>query len=251
MLDVRGRTALVTGGGTGMGCAIARALATAGANVAIGYAHSHQEAESTAESLVSLGVRASAHRANVAQVAECESLVGGVLEAYGRLDIVVNSAGTTHFIDFGDLEGVTEAIWDEILDVNLKGAFFVNRAAARWMREHGDGRGVIVNVASTAGFGPTGSSLPYSVSKAGLVHATKALAIALAPRVRVNAVAPGLVLTRWWDRRAQQDVDRLVAGTRFQRAVAVDDVASAAMLLVGNESMSGQTIAVDLANTLH
>ncbi|HEY3060001.1 MAG TPA: SDR family oxidoreductase [Chloroflexota bacterium] len=250
-LDVRGRVALITGGGTGMGCAIAEALAERGADVALGYARSRDDAESTAERLRGLHVNATTHKADVARVAECDALVQDVIKEHGRLDILVNGAGTTHFIDYADLQAVTEEVWDEIFDVNLKGAFFVARAAGLWMREHGDGRAVIVNIASVSAFAPRGSSIPYSVSKSALVHATKGLATALAPSVRVNAVAPGLVLTRWWTRRGEDEIARQIAATRFKRDVSVEDVVDAALLLVQNESMSGQTIAIDAANIMH
>ncbi len=250
-LDVRGRVALITGGGTGMGSEIAQALAERGADIALGYSRSRDDAESTAERLRGLKIRASTHQADVARVAECDALVHSVLDTYGRLDILVNGAGTTHFIDYANLQAVTEEVWDEIFDVNLKGAFFVSRAAGLWMREHGDGHAVIVNIASVSAFAPRGSSIPYSVSKAALVHATKGLASALAPAVRVNAVAPGLVLTRWWARRGEDEIARQVAATAFKRDVSVQDVVDAAVLLVQNESMSGQTIAVDAANIMH
>ena len=250
-MDMRGRVALITGGGTGMGAEIGRALAGRGVDVAVGYASSGEEAEATAGSLRAMSVRASTHQADVGRVADCDALVQSVLDTYGRLDIVVNSAGTTRFIEFADLEAVTEEIWDDVFAVNLKGVFFVSRAAGQWMREHGDGHGVIVNVASVAAFVPRGSSIPYSVSKAAVVHATKALAEALAPQVRVNAVAPGLVLTRWWTRLGPEEVERQVERTRFKRAVPVEDVVDAAMLLIGNKSMSGQTVTVDLVNVMH
>jgi 3-oxoacyl-[acyl-carrier protein] reductase len=250
-MDMRGRVALVTGGGTGMGAEIGRALAGRGVDVAVGYASSRQEAEATASSLRTMSVRASTHQANVGRAADCDALVKSVLDTYGRLDIVVNSAGTTRFIDFADLDAVTEEVWDDLFAVNVKGVFFVSRAAGMWMREHGDGHGAIVNVASVAAFVARGSSIPYSVSKAAVVHTTKALAEALAPRVRVNAVAPGLVLTRWWTRLGPEEVERQVSRTRFKRAVAVEDVVDAAMLLIGNESMSGQTVVVDPANVMH
>jgi len=117
------------------------------------------------------------------------------------------------------------------------------------MREHSD-EGVIVNVASIAGIMPGGSSLPYAVSKAGVIHLTKALAIALAPKVRVNAVAPGLVLTRWWTGRGL-DTEPVVQSTRFKRALDTGEVADAVLLMVRNSSISGQTLTVDLANVLH
>jgi 3-oxoacyl-[acyl-carrier protein] reductase len=234
-----------------MGAEISRALAGRGVDVAVGYSSSRDEAEATAASLRAMSVRASTHQANVGRVAECDALVKSVLDTYGRLDILVNSAGTTRHIDFANLEAVTEDVWDDVFAVNLKGVFFVSRAAGLWMREHGDGHGTIVNVASVAGFVARGSSIPYSVSKAAVVHATKALAEGLAPQVRVNAVAPGLVLTRWWTRLGSEEVERQVSRTRFKRAVPVEDVVDAAMLLVTNEGMSGQTIVVDLVNVMH
>lgn len=250
-LDVRGRVALITGGGTGMGREIGLALAERGCNVAISYSRSRDDAEATSEQLRGLGVTATVHKADVSRVAECDALVADVIAAHGRIDVLVNGAGTTHFIQFSDLAAVTEEVWDQIFDVNVKGAFFVARAAGQWMREHGDNHGVIVDIASVSGFLPSGSSLPYSVSKAALIHMTKSLAIGLAPHVRVNTVAPGLVLTRWWTRLGQAEVDRQVAATRFKRSVAVADVVSATLLLIENESMSGQTVTVDPANIMH
>ncbi|HYW86640.1 MAG TPA: SDR family oxidoreductase [Chloroflexota bacterium] len=250
-LELQDRVALITGGGTGMGRAIANALAQRGAHVALGYAHSHTEADATANELRANGTRSSVHRADVARVADCDALVHSVLDTYGRLDVVVNAAGTTRHVPFPDLAAITEEAWDDIFDVNLKGAFFVSRAAGQWMREHGDGRGSIVNIASVAAFVARGSSLPYTVSKSAMIHLTRSLATALAPRVRVNAVAPGLVLTRWWTRLGQETVDRQVEGTIFKRAVALEDVVDAALLVIGNESMSGQTVTIDLVNVMH
>jgi 3-oxoacyl-[acyl-carrier protein] reductase len=146
---------------------------------------------------------------------------------------------------------VTEEVWDDIFDINLKGAFFLSRAAGQWMREHGDGHGVIVHIASISGFAARGSSIPYSISKSAVIHLTKCLATALAPEVRVNALAPALVLTRWWTRRGQEEIDRQVAATRFKRDIKLDDVVDAAMLVIGSESMSGQTVGLDLVNIMH
>src|SRR5262245_60607293 len=234
-----------------MGCEIARALAARGADVAIAYSRSRDEADANAAHLRSMGVKASVHQADVGRVAECDALVQQVLDSYGRLDVLVNGAGTTHFIEFSNLEAVTEEVWDDIFDINLKGAFFVARAAGMWMREHGDGHASIVNIASISAFATRGSSIPYSVSKTALIQTTQCLASALAPTVRVNAVAPGLVLTRWWTRLGQEEVDRQIAGTRFKRDITVQDVVDATMLLIENESMSGQTIGLDLANVMH
>jgi 3-oxoacyl-[acyl-carrier protein] reductase len=250
-LDLQDRVALITGGGTGMGRGIGTALAKRGAHVAIGFAHSEAEAESTAAELRACGVRASTHRADIARVTECDALVQSVLDTYGRIDILVNGAGTTRHVPFSDLAAITEDAWNDIFDVNLKGAFFVSRAAGQWMREHGDGRAAIVNIASVSAFLARGSSIPYSVSKTAVVQVTRCLAAALAPRVRVNAIAPGLVLTRWWTRLGQETVDQQVGATAFKRSIELDDVVDAAMLLIGNESMSGQTVTVDLVNVMH
>jgi 3-oxoacyl-[acyl-carrier protein] reductase len=246
MLDVRDRVVLVTGGGTGIGYAVSERLAQLGANLAITYARSRSEAEGAADRLRAPGVRVLVDQMNLADVTAIEDTVDVVLTEFGRLDIVVNSAGTTEFVAFEDLEAVTEPIWDDIVDVNLKGAFFLARAASRWMRGQGEG-GAIVNVASTAGIRPGGSSLPYAVSKAGVIHLTRSLAHALAPTVRVNAVAPGMVLTRWWTSR-NIDTEPIEQGLRFKRGLDPGEVADAVVMLARNEGISGQTLTVDLAN---
>jgi 3-oxoacyl-[acyl-carrier protein] reductase len=244
MLDLHGRVALVAGGGAGMGLEISRRLADLGATLALSYATSQAEAESAASSL-----GGSAHQANLTRVADADSLISSVVAQHGGLDVVVNCAGVTRFIQFEDLAAVTEDVWDDILDVNVKAAFFLSRAAGQWMRDHGQG-GVIVHVASTAGLTVGGSSLPYSVAKSAAIHLTRTLAVALAPAVRVNCVAPGTVDTRWWDQN-QPGLERARNGSRFKRLATAEDVADAAVLLVTNESLSGQTLAVDLANVMH
>jgi 3-oxoacyl-[acyl-carrier protein] reductase len=250
MLDLHGRVALVTGGGAGMGLEISRRLVERGADLALSYASSASSAEAAAERLQSeFGVGVRVFRADLRAVPEVDALVQEVVAEFERLDVVVNCAGLTRFINFEDLTAVTEDVWDDVLDVNLKGAFFLSRAAGTWMRDH-DAGGVIVHVASTAGFATRGSSLPYSVAKAAVVQLTRTLAQALAPSVRVNAVAPGTVDTRWWDQN-REGLERARTASRFKRLTSVEDVAEATIQLVVNESMSGQTVVVDLANIFH
>src|ERR1051326_8586496 len=180
-----------------MGYEISQRLAERGANLALSYATSEAIAEQAAADLrADAGIRCSVHHADLRRVADTDALVQAVLAEHGQLDVVVNCAGLTRFISFEDLAAVSEDVWDAILDVNLKGAFFLSRAAGICMRERGSG-GVLVHVASTAAFSARGSSLPYSVAKAAVVQLTRTLAHALAPSVRVNAVAPGTVDTRW------------------------------------------------------
>jgi 3-oxoacyl-[acyl-carrier protein] reductase len=250
MLDLHGRVALVTGGGAGMGLEIARRLAERGADLALSYATSRTIAETAASSLrADLHSRCAIRQADLRSVPDVDALVQWVVAEFGRLDVVVNCAGLTRFIAFEDLASVSEEVWDDILDVNLKGAFFLSRSAGTWMRDHGSG-GVIVHVASTAAFATRGSSLPYSVAKAAVVQLTRTLAQALAPSVRVNAVAPGTVDTRWWDQN-RGGLERARTTSRFSRLTTVEDVADATIQLVVNESMSGQTVVVDLANVFH
>jgi len=246
MLDLHGRVALVAGGGAGIGLEISRRLADLGASLALSYRTSREAAESTARSLA---VKCSVHHADLLNVQDCDVLVESVVSEHGRLDVVVNCVGVTRFIPFEDLASVTEDVWDEILGVNVKAAFFLSRAAGQWMRDRGEG-GVIVHVSSVAGLITAGSSLPYAVAKAAEIHLTRGLATALAPAVRVNCVAPATVATRWWDQN-QPGLERARNASRFKRLATAEDVADATVLLVTNESMSGQTLVVDLANMMH
>jgi 3-oxoacyl-[acyl-carrier protein] reductase len=248
-VDLHGRIALVTGGGTGMGREISRRIAARGARVAISYSRSESEAHAAASE-----IDARAFQADVRNLEDINALVASTTRELGGLDVLVNCVGLTRFIDFENLDAVTEEVWDAILDVNLKGAFFVSRAVGLWMRQTSEqrpGGGVIVNVSSTAAFSTRGSSIPYNIAKAGVVQMTRTLAQALAPAVRVNCVAPGTVPTRWWDHGPPGALDRAIANSKFKRLTAAEDVADAVLLLVENDSLSGQTLAVDLASVMH
>jgi 3-oxoacyl-[acyl-carrier protein] reductase len=246
-MDLSGRVALVTGGGTGLGLAISTALAARGCAVAVNYSRSEQEAQQATESLRAAGVDADVVRADVSQEAEVDGLIRQVVERFGRLDVLVNNAATTAFIAMDNLEGMLPADWDRIMAVNTKGPFLVSRAAAPHLRQRG---GAIVNVASVAGLRPAGSSLAYCVSKAGLIHLTRCLAVALAPRVRVNSVSPGFMETRWQDAVAPQ-FEEIATRSLLKRNVPVEDVAAAVVMLAENDSTTGQTLVLDAGIVMH
>ena len=209
-MDVRGKTAIVTGSAVGVGRATAIDLARRGANVVINYSRSEDDAREAVRLVEAEGAKALLVRADVSDDAQARSLVSQAVDAFGALHVLVNNAATTHFVGFPDLEGMKAEYWDDILNVNVKGAFFCARAAAPAMKAAG--QGAIVNVASVAGVYAVGSSIAYAASKAALINMTIALARVLGPEVRVNAVAPGFIETRWLLQRARREDVRDGAG---------------------------------------
>jgi NAD(P)-dependent dehydrogenase (short-subunit alcohol dehydrogenase family) len=191
-MELADTVAVITGGGTGIGRATARALADAGAaGVVVTYSRSEAQAREVADEL---GCPALAVRADVSDDAQVRALAATVLDRFGRVDVLVNNAATTFRLPGTDLDGLTDDAFHRVLDVNVVGPFRMARALAPALRK---ARGAVVNIASIAGYRAGGSSTAYSVSKAALLQLTRNLAVALAPEVRVNAVAPGTVATRW------------------------------------------------------
>lgn len=237
------RVAVITGGGTGIGRAIALALARMQIAVAVNYSRSQQEAEETVRQCRELGARAMAIQADVSREADVQALVDRVMDQWGRLDIWVNNAGTTRFVPHHDLDGLTEADWDHVYATNVKGVFFCCRAAAKAMLKN-DG-GSIVNISSVAGITAKGSSIAYCASKAAVNNLTVALARVLAPKVRVNAVAPGFVDTRWtegWDEFREANLK----ATPLQRVAQPEDVAEVAVALAtGFRHVTGHIVPVE------
>ena len=241
-MDLDGKVAIVTGGGTGMGRATSLALARQGVAVAVNYSRSEAEAMDTARTIADAGGRALAVRADVAHDDAVRAMVERVVNTWGGVDLLVNNAGTTRYIPLDDLESVTDEIWDAIFAVNVKGIFHCSRAVAPHMRA--GGQGAIVNVTSAAGLTGDGSSLPYAVSKAAAIGLTRSLARALAPEIRVCSVAPGVVLTRWVQGR-EEHVRRLSESALLGRPATPEDVAAMVCALLAQDAMTGQTLVVD------
>ncbi len=241
-MKLKGKVALITGGGTGIGRAIALAFAGEGASVAVNYSRSEKDALSTTNDIRDLGASSIAVKTDVSQDSQVRGMIEKVVSEFGRLDILVNSAGTTSFVDADDLEGLTEDMWDKVLAVNLKGTFFCCRAATPAMKAN-DG-GSIINISSIAGVNGVGSSMAYSASKAGVICLTKSLARTLAPEIRVNTIAPGFVDSRWTaDWPEYKDMHE--KATPMKRVALPDDVADAAIFLVHSDFVTGQVIVVD------
>jgi 3-oxoacyl-[acyl-carrier protein] reductase len=241
------KVALVTGSATGIGRAVAVRFARHGLAVAVNYSRSQVEAEETLAEVKRHGVPAILCKGSVAQDAVAREMVQRCVGELGGLDVLVNNAGTTRFIDHTELDALTDEVWDEIFQVNLKGTFYCCRAAMPALRERS---GCIVNVTSVAGLQGIGSSIPYAASKAALNCLTKSLARAFAPQVRVNAVAPGPVLTRWLADHVEQ-VERSLQITPMRRAAVPEDIADAVeFLALGTSLMTGQVVVVDGGRTM-
>lgn len=249
-MELKGKVVLITGGATGLGREISRQFAAAGSNLAIVYSRSQADAEDAQAELGRLGVKVTTHRCDVGVTNDLEALVPEVVSAQGRIDVVVNCAGTTFFIPITDLESMTEEKWDRIMAVNVKGPFLLARIVGPLMKKQGAGR--IVNITSVAGLRPSGSSLAYAVSKAAENHLTRLLAVALGPEVLVNAVAPGAMDTRWWTgRRTPEDRERSAQNLPIKMIPPLSDIAEAVILCARNDAMTGQTMVVDGGGVMH
>ena len=250
MNDANRRVVLVTRAGTGVGRACALRFAKLGYDVVVNYSRSEAEASETAQAVEACGVKASLIRCDVSNDHDVREMIGQVNQTFGQLDVLVNNAATTNFVEHRDLEALTEAMWDRMLAVNLKGAFFVTRAAANLLRT--SGRGAVVNIASVAGITGSGSSIAYCASKGGLITMTKSLARVLAPEVTVNAVCPGPIDSRWIRQgNPNWNLEEMVADYPIPRAAQPDDIADAVVYFGDANSLAtGQVLTVDGGQTL-
>lgn len=243
-MDLHGRGALVTGGSGSIGSTISRALAEAGCDVAVAYVGNRDGADETMRLVEKAGRTACRVQIDQTDPISIEPAVERAARDLGRLDILVNNAAWNIGVPFTDLDALTTEIWDRIFDTNVRGPFQLARAAASHMRAQGGGR--IVNIASVAGVKPTGSSIAYASSKAALIHLTRCLAVALAPTITVNCVAPGLVEgTRMAERIPPEVVDRVRREAVLQRAADANDIASQVVSFCRADTVTGQTVVID------
>lgn len=250
MADSSSKAVLVTGSATGVGRACALRFAKLGFDVVVNYTRSEKEAVETVSQIEASGRRALLVRCDVRHDADVRAMLGRIEQELGRLDVLVNNAATTHFVEHADLEGMSEDKWDDILSVNLKGAFFVTRAALPLLTRSGGG--AIVNVSSTAGVVGMGSCVAYCASKGALNTMTKSLARALAPSVRVNAVCPGPINSRWLLRNmTPAELQAMTDDFPIPRPAEPDDIADAVIYLATGTSLTtGQLLIVDGGRTM-
>jgi 3-oxoacyl-[acyl-carrier protein] reductase len=249
--NLAGRTALVTGGASGIGFATARMLAKSGATVAINHLPDDARGPEAVESLIAEGGKAIGAPGSVGEKGSAERMVLKAISDLGRLDLLVNNAGTPgtrRRITPPELDLITEDLWSQLLETNLLGVFRCAKAAAPALRAT---QGAIVNTASIAGLGRAGSSLAYSATKAGVVSLTQNLARALAPEVRVNAIAPGAVDSSWMVEWTNEERAQSIERTLLKRRCQPEDLAEVIVFLgFGAAMVTGQTVTVDGGLTL-
>lgn len=247
-MELNGAVCIVTGAATGIGAACAQRLAAKGARVAIDYSRSESEAHAVAAACDALGAESIVVRADVASDADCRRLAQAALDRWGRIDGLINNAGTTKFAAHDDLEALDARDFERIFAVNVIGAFQMTRAVAPAMKQRG--AGAVVNISSVAGVMGNGSSIAYGASKGALNTMTLSLARALGPEIRVNAVCPGLVDTRWIKAGLGDGYEAAKRG--YERATPLgsvltpEDVADVAVWLIeGASQVTGEVMLVD------
>ncbi len=244
-MNLEGKAAIVTGAGTGVGYQTALLLAEQGCSVLVNYSRSRDGAEAAAAECEKRGVKALAVRADVSQDEDCRAMVSDAEKAFGRLDVLVNNAGFTKFVSHENLDGLDSDDWQKILNVNLLGPFLCSRAARPLLEA--DAGGEIVMTSSVAGLVGMGSSIAYCASKAGLNNLTVTLARALAPKIRVNAIAPGFIDGEWLKQGfgdAYENIrNGMIERTPLKQVATPESVAAGILaILMGPDLLTGHVV---------
>jgi 3-oxoacyl-[acyl-carrier protein] reductase len=242
------RVALVTGAARGIGRSSALELARHGYDVVVNYSRSREAAQSVADELTGLGVRSLLAAADVADESAVVAMLATIKREFGRLDALVNNAGTTIPTPPSDLAGLDMAAWDRVLAVNVRGMFQVTRACVPMLNESDSA--AIVNLCSIAGVRPGAQPFPYAASKAAVANLTRTLAGALGPKIRVNAVAPGWMSGEWMEHALKDNYQRLMerraSQTPLRRCVTPDEVAVTIVnLITSNPMVNGEIVVID------
>jgi 3-oxoacyl-[acyl-carrier protein] reductase len=240
--------ALVTGAATGIGRSAAIALAKSGYDIVINYSKSEDAAKITARDAEAAGAKTLLHRCDVSDDARVRAMLAATEKEFGRLDVLINNAGTTVDVEPKNLDEMTIDAWNRVFAVNVLGLFLVTRAAVPLLKKSPNG--CIVNTCSIAGLRPSAQPLPYAASKAAVANLTKTLANALGPQIRVNAVAPGWIEGEWMKRTLAENYEGLMARrakyTPLKRRCTEDDVADSMLsLILHNRFVTGEIIIVD------
>ena len=248
-MDLRDRVALITGGSGGLGAVTARMLDDHGVHVGVTHLGHRDEALDLCQQIEGKGRRAFVVQLDQTDPASCTDAVEQTVEALGRLDILINNAAWNDPIPLADLDGLTPEVWDRALNTNLRGPFLMTRAATPHLKRQEQGR--IVNISGVPGLVPAGS-IALAVSKAGLIHLTRCLAVALAPSITVNCIAPGLMEgTRMFARVPPARVAAAKEQAALKRTTSSEDVARQVLVFSQSESVTGQTQVIDSGGFFH
>ena len=254
-MKLTGNVAIVTGSAAGVGAATARLFATKGWNVVVNYSRSEGDAKETQAACQAEGVETLMVKADISDDSECRRLVEETIEKLGRVDALVNNAGTTKYVAHDDLEGLTPEDFERIFRVNVFGVYQMTRAVTPHMKAAG--QGAVVNISSIAGVYGQGSSVAYAASKGAVNTMTYSLARALAPEIRVNAICPGFITGRWQEagmggtEKYQARIAQVEETTPLRRANTPEDIAEAILWFVdGARWVTGETLLVDAGSHL-
>ena len=248
-MDIQGGVAIVTGSSSGVGAACARLLAEKGCHVVINYAHNADGAQATREACEAYGVETEVLKADVSRAEDCARLAAAAEERWGRIDALVNNAGTTKFCDHNDLGGLDKQDFLDIYAVNTVGAYQMVAAVEPSMRR--GGRGSIVNVASIAGVTGVGSSIAYAASKGALITMGLSLARVLGPEIRLNTVCPGFIQGEWLEQgmgaeRYAASMAYLTQNTTLKLTTTPDTIAEGIVYFItGADVVTGETLLMD------